>query len=90
MLFTDAGTTGKRTPITLPCARAGESLNFQIRDVDSTFRGFAGADYDIADSLENADEIIKGTREVWRCYRKDACGDAVARGLFGADGKACL
>jgi hypothetical protein len=45
-------------------ARAGESLNFQIRDVDSTFRGFAGADYDIADSLENADEIIKGTREI--------------------------
>lgn len=28
-------------------SRAGEDANFTLRDIDSTFAGFAGADYDL-------------------------------------------
>jgi len=45
-------------------ARAGEDLGFRITNVESTFAGFAGADYEIADSLQNAEQIIEGKREV--------------------------
>lgn len=44
--------------------RAGEdNKSFKITDTDSTFAGFAGADYDLQDSLSNASNITKKSVE---------------------------
>jgi len=44
--------------------RAGEDAkSFKINDVESTFQGFAGADYAIQDALTTADEIATTQRE---------------------------
>jgi hypothetical protein len=46
-------------------ARAGEdNKSFKLTDLDSTFNSFAGADADIQDAVESADEIISGKRDV--------------------------
>jgi len=45
--------------------RAGEdNKSFRLTDIDSTFAGFAGADYDLQDALSNASNVGKGKREV--------------------------
>uniref|UniRef100_A0A061REQ3 Thylakoid lumen protein n=1 Tax=Tetraselmis sp. GSL018 TaxID=582737 RepID=A0A061REQ3_9CHLO len=44
--------------------RAGEDRkSFVISDAESTFQGFAGADYDLQDSLSTADDTSSSTRE---------------------------
>ena len=43
--------------------RAGEdNKSFQIRDTESTFAGFAGADYRLQDAIQSANSIEKSTR----------------------------
>lgn len=44
--------------------RAGEDYaTFQLRDVDSTFQGFVGADYELQDAMTDAVNIERGERE---------------------------
>jgi len=44
--------------------RAGEDAkSFKITNVEATFEGFAGADYNIQDALATADDITTTTRE---------------------------
>lgn len=44
--------------------RAGEdNKSFIIRDTESTFAGFAGADYRLQDAIQSATNISKSTRE---------------------------
>ena len=45
--------------------RAGEdNKSFKLTDIESTFAGFAGADYDMQDALGAATEQVLGQREV--------------------------
>ena len=45
--------------------RAGEdNKSFQVTDVEGTFQGFAGADYDIQDAVMSATNTAKGEREI--------------------------
>jgi hypothetical protein len=44
--------------------RAGEdNKSFRLTDLDSTFAGFAGADYALQDALGDASEITRSERE---------------------------
>lgn len=44
--------------------RAGEdNKSFRLTDLDSTFAGFAGADYNLQDALSSANEITRSQRE---------------------------
>ncbi|CAG9460811.1 unnamed protein product [Pedinophyceae sp. YPF-701] len=49
--------------IVVTFGRAGESIGYNLGDIDSTFSGLAGADSDLQDALNDADDIIKGERE---------------------------
>jgi len=55
---------GQRASV-ITLGRAGEdNKSFKLTDLDSTFAGFAGADYDLQDALSAATEIGKSQREV--------------------------
>lgn len=44
--------------------RAGEDdKSFKLTDIDSTFASFAGADYDLQDALNDAEDVIKNEGE---------------------------
>lgn len=46
-------------------SRAGEdAANFALNDIDSTFAGFAGADYDLQDALSYSTEKVTNKRDV--------------------------
>lgn len=45
--------------------RAGEDdKSFRLTDVDTTFQGFVGADYELQDAIQNSSGITKTEREV--------------------------
>lgn len=63
--------------------RAGEDYaTFQLRDVDSTFQGFVGADYELQDAMTDAVNIERGEREEggrrYFDYRVEASGAGTA------------
>eukprot|EP00873_Tetraselmis_striata_P015948 jgi/Tetstr1/436212/TSEL_025057.t1 len=61
--FTNPKVKGMKVFV-IALGRAGEDAKaFKITDVEGTFESFAGADYDIQDSLSTADDITNTTRE---------------------------
>lgn len=45
--------------------RAGEdNATFKVRDLESTFAGFAGADYVLQDAIQSATNTTNSTREL--------------------------
>jgi len=51
--------------VVITFSRAGEdNKSFKITDIDSTFAGFAGADYDLQDAISEATDKSSSDREV--------------------------
>ncbi|KAL6765703.1 thylakoid lumen protein [Haematococcus lacustris] len=51
--------------VVITLGRAGEDgKSFRLTDLDSTFQGFAGADYDLQDAFSGASEITKTQKDV--------------------------
>ena len=66
--------------------RAGEDgKTFILRDTESTFAGFAGADYNLQDALTSATDIVKTKRTVdgYDFYEYDIDSPGAWRGEGG-------